>query len=118
MTEKFTPTPAQKNLVQILAAAGIVHEVIRSEIVNPTTGQPVGAHVFRRAFKTELKFGNQKATARLAGKLYTKALQGDNACMFFWLKTRAGWRETTSHEFAGANGAPLVVRLDKVDLEA
>jgi hypothetical protein len=28
--------------------------------------------------------------------------------MIFWLKTRAGWKETQVNEMVGANGAPLM----------
>jgi hypothetical protein len=27
----------------------------------------------------------------------------------FWLKTRAGWKDTTSHEVSGKDGAPVAV---------
>jgi hypothetical protein len=34
-----------------------------------------------------------KAIDQVAGALFSKALAGDVACMIFYLKTQAGWRE-------------------------
>lgn len=42
--------------------------------------------------------GKYKAINQIAGKLYSKALSGDVACMIFYLKTQAGWRETKDTE--------------------
>lgn len=40
------------------------------------------------------KRGRARAISKIAGNVVAKALKGDNACMFFYLKTQAGWRET------------------------
>ena len=45
-----------------------------------------------------------KANARVASTLYQMAISGAQpAATFFWLKTRAGWRETTHLEVDSRN---------------
>ncbi len=49
----------------------------------------------------------------MAENLYRKATgEGREAvtAAIFWLKTRAGWKETTSHEIGGRDGKPIEVR--------
>ena len=41
------------------------------------------------------KRGRAKAIGNIAKNLVTKAQSGDNAAMIFYLKTQAGWKETT-----------------------
>lgn len=41
------------------------------------------------------KRGRAKAIGSIAKNLVTKAQSGDNAAMMFYLKTQAGWKETT-----------------------
>ena len=53
------------------------------------------------AVSTAYKKGKQRAIADVAGNVLSKARQGDNACMFFYLKTQAGWRETRGIEHSG-----------------
>lgn len=70
----------------------------------------------RKHYRQELDFGHTKANARVAEFLYRKATtEGSQAvtAAIFWLKTRAGWRETTVQEHAGGvtiNLPPDVVR--------
>ena len=53
------------------------------------------------------KKGKAKAVGSIAQSLLTKARNGDSACMMFYLKTQAGWRETNRTEVTGADGADL-----------
>ena len=41
------------------------------------------------------KMGKAKAIRSVSGGLLQKARDGDNASMIFYLKTQAGWKETT-----------------------
>jgi hypothetical protein len=55
----------------------------------------------RRHYADELEDGRIKANSKVAENLYRKATgEGREAvtAAIFWLKTRAGWREVTSHE--------------------
>ncbi len=51
----------------------------------------ITAGTLRKAFKAELKDGATVVMSAVKGKLVQKAMNGDNACMFFLLKTRDGW---------------------------
>ena len=58
------------------------------------------------------KRGKAKAIGAVAQNLIKKAREGDNACMMFYLKTQAGWRETnhTLHGNDPENPLPAVVQ--------
>jgi hypothetical protein len=74
--------------------------------------------ILDRTFPDELRTGAIKANARVAESLLRKAT-GDGpqsvAAAIFWLKTRAGRKETTIHEHGGADGMPLVIVRQIVD---
>lgn len=53
------------------------------------------------------KQGKIQAVDRVARTLYQKALEGDNACMIFYLKTQAHWREVERKEISGPDGGPI-----------
>ena len=43
----------------------------------------------------------------VAGKLVEAALKGDTTSQIFYLKTQAGWKETSRQEHTGADGKPI-----------
>lgn len=49
---------------------------------------------FARHFKEEIIEGTAILESTLQNTIYKKAIAGDNASLFFALKTRFGWRET------------------------
>ena len=61
----------------------------------------IDAWVLERDYRQELLAGAIKANAKVAESLFRRATgegrEGVTAAIF-WLKTRAGWRETTVHE--------------------
>jgi len=83
-----TPTPEKRKLVHDLAAMGTRHEDICDLL-------DIGSiNTLKNHYSEELKKGRVAATAKVAQALYKKALEGDTACMIFWMKTQGGWRET------------------------
>jgi hypothetical protein len=57
--------------------------------------------IVERDYRTELQSGAIKANAKVAESLFRRATgEGREGVVaaIFWLKTRAGWRETTVHE--------------------
>lgn len=97
----FEPTDEQRRLVEQLASFGLKHEEI---------GAVIGiSHVtLAKYFENELATASVKANAKVAHSLFKKCLEGDNTAMIFWLKTRAGWKETPqSVELTGKDGKPL-----------
>lgn len=107
----FTPTDEQRLTVGIMAACGMPHELICERILNPQTGARIDPKTLRRAFRKELDEGTSSANAMVAQALFKKATgntpQSVTAAIF-WLKTRAGWKETTVNEHTGKDGAPLM----------
>lgn len=69
----------------------------------------ISKNTLRKYYLDELDTAAIKANAKIAGKLYEKAMSGDSASIFFWLKTRAKWKETHAVEHTGADGAALSV---------
>lgn len=45
--------------------------------------------------KAAFEEGKAQTIAKVAGSLVRKALGGDTACAIFYLKTQAGWKETS-----------------------
>ncbi len=78
----------------------------RSEVTTMTIGgltQIQIAEVFRdgidvktlrKHFREELDIAKAKAIANLGASCYKRAMAGDNASTFFYLKTQGGWKET------------------------
>lgn len=71
------------------------------------------ADTFRRICKRQpevmlrYKKGRAAAIGKVAGGLLKDAIEGDQTARIFYLKTQAGWRETTRQEHTGADGGPI-----------
>lgn len=59
------------------------------------------------------KRGRAKVIARIAQGLIQDAIDGDNACRFFYLKTQAGWKETQRVDHTSTDGS-MVTRIELV----
>ena len=88
------PDPAGRRQVEAMAGYGIPEADIACVLdVDPKT--------LRKHYRKELDKGHIKATAKVAENLYRKATgEGREAVIaaIFWLKTRAGWKETSVQE--------------------
>ena len=81
------PTEAMRQAVLLHATVGTPHETIASILqIDPKT--------LRLHYRAELDEATAKANAVIGGALFNKAKAGDTASMIFWMKARAGWRET------------------------
>ena len=97
------PDPVTRRQVEAMAAYGIPETDIATVVeIDPKT--------LRRHYRKELDTGHIKANTKVAENLYRKAT-GDGreavTAAIFWLKTRAGWRETAVHEVRTASDRPL-----------
>jgi hypothetical protein len=99
------PDSASRRQVEALAGYGVPEVEIGDVIgVDPKT--------LRKHYRKELSQGHTKANAKVAENLYRRATgEGREAVIaaIFWLKTRAGWRESIAHELSGRDGAPIEV---------
>jgi hypothetical protein len=100
------PDPASRRQVEALAGYGVPESDIAGVVgIDPKS--------LRKHYRPELDHGHVKANAKVAENLYRKATgEGRESVIaaIFWLKTRAGWRETTIHEMSGRDGGPIEIR--------
>jgi len=105
----FKPTDEQRDRVRELASVGVPQDDI-CKVVRNENGKPINRRTLRKHFAAEIEEGNIHANAEVAGALFKKATgggQGSVIAAIFWLKSRAGWKETQSVELSGPNGEPL-----------
>jgi hypothetical protein len=101
--EASDPSAAQRKQVEAMAGFGIPEAAIARVM-------RVDAPTLRRHFTDELAEGQIKANSKVAENLYRKATgEGREAvtAAIFWLKTRAGWKETVAHEVSGPDGGAI-----------
>ena len=103
------PTEETRARVESLAAAGIKREDIALYlgITRPTLD---------KYYSEELDIGTIKANAAVARTLYQQAIEGNTTAMIFWLKTRAGWRETQRVEMSADVKTELNGKITLADL--
>lgn len=53
------------------------------------------------------KKGKARAIHEMAETLFCRGRAGDMTAAIFYLKTQAGWKETSRHELTGADGGPI-----------
>src|SRR5690242_10034525 len=85
------PAEADRRRVEALAGYGISEGDIAIVL-------DVEPDALRRLYRSELEKGHIKANSKVAENLYRKATgEGREAvtAAIFWLKTRAGWKETS-----------------------
>jgi hypothetical protein len=97
------PDEAGRRQVEALAGYGVPEPAISAMLgIDPKT--------LRKYYRFELDHGHTKANAKVAENLYRKAT-GDGresvTAAIFWLKTRAGWKETNIHEHGGIPHQPI-----------
>lgn len=98
------PDAFSRRQVEAMAAFGVPEQNI-ARVVG------IDAKTLRKHYRDELDTGQTKASAKVAENLYRKATgDGREAVIaaIFWLKTRAGWKETSVQELS-AKSAPVVV---------
>jgi hypothetical protein len=104
------PDPSLRRQVEALAGYGVPEAEIAGVV-------GIDAKTLRKHYREELDHGHTKANARVAENLYRKATgEGREAvtAAIFWLKTRAGWKETSVTEVGGTNREPVSVVLRSI----
>tara|TARA_B100001939_G_scaffold39718_1_gene30954 strand:+ start:4086 stop:4430 length:345 start_codon:yes stop_codon:yes gene_type:complete len=98
------PTDKNKTIVNSLASYGIPHEDIASKL-------NISADTLVKYYKKELDDGRIDANAEVAKTLMQQIRKGNTLASIFYLKTRAGWKETSKHEITGDNGKPVKINV-------
>lgn len=103
---RFQPTGEQRRTVEAMAAYGV-----REEEIARTVGEAgIDPKTLRKHFRRELDIGATKANSTVAQTLYKLATSGKHVgATIFWLKSRAGWKETNVVQHSGPNGGPIEV---------
>jgi len=94
----YQPTEADRNTVRSMAACGFsqiaIARCIGTDGINPET--------LRIHFRRELDTAMDMANARIGQVAFQKATEGEAWAVCFWMKCRAGWKETQVTEHAGS----------------
>ncbi len=102
------PTEELRQQVQALASFGVPQEDIALYIeVDPKT--------LRKHYRRELDIGLIHANAQVAQRLFKSAtVDGNVASIIFWLKSRAGWRESAPTGTGDATAiAPTTITIER-----
>lgn len=107
------PNDATRGSVKAMSAFGVTVDEICLSL-------KISANTLRKYYGEELQTGRIEANVRVAEALFKIALSQRPqaaASAMFWLKTRAGWKETERHEIVGADGAPIETILSTMTTE-
>lgn len=85
----FSSTKEQRRIVCEMCAHGVPQDVIANVI-------DIAPKTLRLHFRNELDIGSTLAIVKVAEALFQKAMNGDVACMIFFLKTRGRWTTQSS----------------------
>ena len=105
MPRKFEPSAAQRRVVGEMVSFGIPQPNIASVV-------GVDAKTLRKYFSDEIENGTTRAITKVARSLFRTACgtgPGAITAAIFFLKTRAGWKETAVHEHGGIGGGPIII---------
>ena len=120
MMPRYEPTDEQRKTVRALVGYGLRHEQICEVIINPRTKLPITEKTLRHHFKKEISEGGITANSLVAQSLFAKATgNGPSAvtAAIFWLKCRAGWKETNILEHVGKDGDPIERKPTQQEIE-
>lgn len=101
----YEPSPADRNTVKNMAACGFKHE----EIAKCLGDYGIAPKTLRKHFRNELDRAGLMANATVGSKIFERAKNGDAWACCFWMKARAGWKETQVSEHVGAEGGPITL---------
>ena len=96
-----------RELVADLAAACLPHDDIGQALRSVNGGAPLDPKTLRKHFRDELDHGAAMTRVRAQRRLFELIDAGNLGAICFFLKCRAGWRETMRVENTGPDGEPL-----------
>ena len=93
--KEHIPSQDSRKLVRNLAAMGVRYADIAHKL-------DINDETLRKHYREDLESGRIDANAQIANTLFQQAKKGNTTAAIFWLKTRAGWKETQVTELTGA----------------
>ncbi len=97
------PTEAGRKQVEAMSSYGIPQDDIARVI-------GISKNTLEKHYREELDLAASKSNAMVAQNLFRMATEKDFKAIpaaIFWMKTRAGWRETQHHELTGPAGGAV-----------
>jgi hypothetical protein len=93
--------------VETLAAHGLTMQQL-ADALGIHVSTLMGKKAQYEEFNEAIKRGKAKGIATVTAKLMDKVRSMDTACIIFYLKCQANWREINVTELTGADGKPLI----------
>jgi hypothetical protein len=87
MRLEYVRNKKDEELIREMASVGISQEQIAAVV-------DISVDTLKKYYPYELATARTKANNMIAGALFRKAVSGNVTAQIFWLKTRAGWRES------------------------
>lgn len=84
-------TRSAQNIVRMWVALGATQEQIARKL-------GISQDTLVKYYRNEYETGHVEANMQIGGVLFKKALEGDTASVFFYLKTRAGYKEISVNQ--------------------
>ncbi len=107
---EHTPTTETRELVERMCMAGIP-ETAQAQVVGISRG------TLRRHYKEILRLSLLRKNAEAAELLWQKVRAGNVTALIFWLKCRAGWKETMAVQPLGKDGEPADAMPSRIIVE-
>ncbi len=95
--QPWQPTDAERRLVEHYVSLGYTQDQCAALI-----GKCVD--LLARECRDELDNGALKVNAKIGGKLFQKAMDGDTTALIWWSKTRMGWSEKMGIDLSATDG--------------
>lgn len=127
----FEPTPEMRSIVETALGYGLTQEEVCALVRNPATGRPIDPTTLRARFSDEIR--NAEAVCHFeaavslrhlirgraarydqAGNLLSEEIKIQPSAVYFYHKTRRGWREGI--ELMGKGGGPIETTHAKSEL--
>ncbi len=96
----FEPTAEQIYSVELMASIGLTHVQIAGAL-------GICDKTLRKHFSEQLEHGRARTITTVADSLMRQAIAGNMQAAIFYLRAKAGWKETTVNELTGADGGAI-----------
>lgn len=113
--KEFEPTKDQRTMVAVMTGCGMTQADLCTLIPSPTNrAEHIDLKTLRKHFEYELATGKARSVAKVAGRLYSEAVDknGNIAAAIFYLRTQGKW--STAVGVQNPDGSALLNPLAEV----